>query len=102
MLGDGPREIADQSLGAIGVFGYVDCGHLIGMRDAGQRHLGHKLVTEGRELFEREPVIREIIDVEIMVGIVEVTQAEIGRVAPTIGLAREKGDAFAGCGRLDE
>ena len=69
---------------------------------AGNGHLLDKPIAEMAQLRRLELVLLEILDIEIMVGAVEVSQGAVTVVSPAIRFAAEKQDSLAISGGPDE
>ena len=97
---DGPGQIADQLARVVAVCLGVNGRKILGMRGAGEGELRGEIVAEMRQVVFINAVFGELIEVDVMVGGVEMI--EVGGVAPAVGFAGEEGDALAGLGGFNE
>ena len=94
---DRPRQIPDQSLGVVGVLRGIDC--VSGVRLSNQ--FG-EVIAKRRQRFGLQTARPHVLEVDIVVGIVEVLQRQIGGIPPAVGFAGEKSDALGGGGLFHE
>src|SRR5579859_596410 len=93
---DGPREKADQLPRVVLISGRVNFRKSPGMRGAGAGELRGEIVAEMWKGARVHSVGGEFLQINVMVGAVDMAESHVGDVAPAIRLATEKGNAFAG------
>jgi len=102
VLGEAPRQHADQLAGVVGVLAGIGRGEPLGAGLSRDRQVGHEIVAKHRQGLRLQPVKFQLLDVEVMVGVVKMFERQVGGVAPAVGLAGEEGDPLACGGRADE
>src|ERR1041385_4123751 len=75
---------------------------IFGMRFAKNRQLGNEVVAENGQGFELQTELRKFLDVDKMFRLLAMLKGQVGCVSPSVGFAREEGDAFGRFGRLNK
>ncbi len=99
---DGPRQEPAQFARVVGVLGRINRREFVRVRRPFPRDVRDQIVTHQRQRLRRQAVKLQILQINVMVRSVEMSQRQIPHVSPTVGFAPEKCNAVLERGRQRE